>query len=66
MKITKMKSYNNAFRRMFHFDRYCSASGMFVNLDTPSFGEIIRISIIFMSFYLPFIWCSIHVFAVRH
>ena len=37
--------YNNAFRKLFHFDRYCSASMMFVNLSTPSFGEIMRSSI---------------------
>ena len=40
--ITKMKiCYNNAFRRMFHLDRFCSASGMFANFYTPSFGEIV-------------------------
>ena len=40
--ITKMKiCYNNAFRRMFHLDRFCSASGMFANFYTASFGEIV-------------------------
>ena len=39
--------YNHAFRKLFHFDRYCSASMMFVNLLTPSlnFGEIMRSNI---------------------
>ena len=34
--------YNNAFRKLFHFDRYSGASMMFVNLLTPSFGKIMR------------------------
>ena len=40
--------YNNAFRRLFGFEKYCSASGrMFANLTAASFGEII---IIFISY----------------
>ena len=43
--ITKMKiCYNNAFSRMFHLDRFCSASGMFANFYTASFGEIVKIN----------------------
>ena len=34
--------YNNAFRRIFGFEKYCSASGMFANLTAASFGEIVR------------------------
>ena len=34
--------YNNAFRRLFGFEKYCSASGMFANLTAASFGEIVR------------------------
>ena len=32
--------YNNVFRILFRFDKYCSASAMFGNLRTPYYGKI--------------------------
>ena len=43
--VKMMVLYNNAFRILFRFDEYCSASAMFGNLRTPSYGEITRMNI---------------------
>ena len=34
--------YNNCLRRLMNIPKFCSASQMFVYLNVPSFGEILR------------------------
>ena len=44
--VTAMKklkiAYNNGLRRLLNLPKYNSASEMFVNLNIPSFGELLR------------------------
>ena len=41
MRILKI-AYNNGLRRILNLPKYNSASEMFVNLDIPSFDELLR------------------------
>ena len=41
MKKLKV-AYNNSLRRLLGLPSHNSASGMFVNLNIPSFGELLR------------------------
>ena len=41
MKNLKV-AYNNSLRRLLGLPSHNSASGMFVNLNIPSFGELVR------------------------
>ena len=44
--VTAMKelkiAYNNGLKRLLNLPKYNSASEMFVNLNIPSFGELLR------------------------